>query len=84
MHENMFFDFDWSASIFWSDALPDTTNDSFCGCPGPTTYKPNALSTEPRLLFIYAYGRLFIIAIPHIENVVLLVWSDVPTNPRDL
>ncbi len=24
-------DFDWIASIFWSDALPDTTNDSFCG-----------------------------------------------------
>jgi hypothetical protein len=28
-------DFDWSASIFWSDALPDTTNDSFVDAPGP-------------------------------------------------
>jgi hypothetical protein len=37
--------------IFWSDALPDTTNVSFCGWPGPTTYKPNDLFSEPRLLF---------------------------------
>ncbi len=36
--------------IFWSEALPDTFIDYFCGCPGPCGFKPNALSTEPRLL----------------------------------